>query len=103
MLPDLAPGDLLLISYRAKVRDRQIVVARLVDGAIVVKRAAERRRTRTGEHGWWLLSANPAVGVDSRHRGVVPDTEVFGVALARVWPRPRRLTVARSPALRRHK
>ncbi len=91
MTPVLAPGDRLLVSYRRPVRPGAVVVARLADGTVAVKRAAERRTTRTGAPGWWLLSDNPGEGVDSRHRGVVPEGDVIAVTMARVWPRPRRL------------
>ncbi len=84
MAPALRPGDRLLVSYRRTPRVGDVVVARFADGTLAVKRVAERRTT-----GWWLLSDNPEAGVDSRHRGPVP--EVAAVALARVWPRPRRL------------
>lgn len=94
MRPLLAPGDRLLVSYRRPVRPGAVVVARLADGTVAVKRAARRRTTRTGAPGWWLLSDNPDEGVDSRHRGVVPDTEVLAVAVVRIWPRPRRLRAA---------
>ena len=67
-----------------------MVVARFPDGTLAVKRAAERRTTRDGRPAWWLLGDNPG-GVDSRHRGPVPDADVLGVALARVWPAPRLL------------
>lgn len=86
MLPALRPGDLLLVSYRREPVEQALVAARFPDGTVVVKRAAERR-----EAGWWLLSDNPAEGVDSRHRGPVPDADVLAVVLARLWPRPRRL------------
>lgn len=91
MRPGLAPGDRLLVSYRRTPQPGDVVVARLPDGVVAVKRATERRTTRTGSPGWWLLSDDPEVGVDSRHRGAVADTEVMGVVLARVWPRPRLL------------
>jgi type IV secretory pathway protease TraF len=68
-----------------------LVLARLADGTLAVKRASARRTTATGRPGWWLLSDDPAVGVDSRHRGPVPDEDVLAVVLARVWPRPRPL------------
>ena len=100
MRPLLRPGDRLLVSYRARPAAGRVVVARLVDGAVVVKRAVERRRTRAGGPGWWLLSEDPAVGVDSRHRGVVSEADVVAVALARVWPKPRRLPVEGSPPAR---
>jgi phage repressor protein C with HTH and peptisase S24 domain len=91
MTPALRPGDRLLVSYRRTARPGDVVVARLPDGTVAVKRAAERRTTRSGAPGWWLLSDNPAEGVDSRHRGVVADEDLIAVTVARVWPRPRRL------------
>ena len=66
------------------------MVARFADGTVAVKRAAERRTTRTGEPGWWLLSDDPDVGVDSRHRGVVPAEDVLAVVRLRLWPPGRR-------------
>ena len=95
MAPTLADGDRLLVSYRRAVRRAvrpgDLVVARLADGTIAVKRAAERRTTRDGSPAWWLLSDDPDVGVDSRHRGPVADEDVIAVTVARLWPRPRRL------------
>jgi phage repressor protein C with HTH and peptisase S24 domain len=88
MRPGLADGDRLLVRYGARVRPGAVVVARFADGTLAVKRAADRRTTRDGSPAWWLLGDNPA-GVDSRHRGPVPESDVIGVALARVWPRPR--------------
>ncbi|MGY2702668.1 S24/S26 family peptidase [Nocardioides sp. HB32] len=90
MLPALRPGDRLLVSYRRPVHAGDLVVARLADGTIAVKRAVGRRVTASGEPAWWLLSDNPAEGVDSRHRGPVPDPDVIAVTVARIWPRPRR-------------
>jgi len=89
MRPGLAPGDRLLVSYRRSPAEGDVVVARLPDGTVAVKRAVERRTTRTGEPGWWLLSDDPEVGVDSRHRGAVAAADVLAVVLLRVWPRPR--------------
>jgi signal peptidase I len=89
MLPTLRAGDRLLVSYRRTPRVGDVVVARFADGTVAVKRAAERRTTRTDAPGWWLLSDNPDAGVDSRHRGVVPDGDVMAVTVARIWPRPR--------------
>lgn len=91
MEPLLRAGDRLLVSYRRRPQEGDVVVARLADGTVAVKRASERRTTASGAPGWWLLSENPSEGVDSRHRGPVPEAEVFAVTLARVWPRPRRL------------
>jgi phage repressor protein C with HTH and peptisase S24 domain len=91
MTPTLAAGDRLLVSYRRPVSPGDLVVARLADGTVVVKRAAERRTARDGSSAWWLLSDNPEHGIDSRHRGAVPDRDVIAVTVARIWPRPRRL------------
>ena len=89
MEPALRDGDRLLVRHGATPSPGDVVVARFVDGTLAVKRADGRRSTRTGEPGWWLLSDNPEVGVDSRHRGVVPADEVLAVVLGRLWPRPR--------------
>jgi nickel-type superoxide dismutase maturation protease len=86
MHPTLAPGDRVLVTYGRTPARGRLVVARFADGTTAVKRVAERR-----DAGWWLLSDNPDEGVDSRHRGPVPDEDVAGVVLLRVWPRPRLL------------
>lgn len=91
MRPGLRPGDRLLVSYRRRPRAGDVVVARFPDGVAVVKRAVERRTSRSGAPAWWLLSDDPEAGVDSRHRGPVADSDILAVALLRVWPRPRRL------------
>lgn len=88
MRPTLEPGDRLLVRYAVPVTAGRLVLARFPDGTLAVKRAVERRRTRGGEPGWWLLSDNPDDGVDSRHRGVIADRDVVAVVVARVWPRP---------------
>ena len=91
MLPTLSPGDRLLVRYGVEPRRDDLVLARFADGTLAVKRAAEERRVRTGEPGWWLLSDNPEEGVDSRHRGPVPRGDVRAVVLLRLWPRPGRV------------
>ena len=89
MVPALEAGDWLLVQYAVRPRSGDVVVARFPDGAIVVKRAAERRGTLSGDPGWWLLSDDPEAGVDSRHRGPVRDSDVLAVGRVRLWPRPR--------------
>ncbi|MEI7058654.1 S24/S26 family peptidase [Nocardioides sp. CCNWLW239] len=91
MEPTLQAGDRLWVSYRRTPEPGRVVVARLADGAVVVKRAVERRTTVSGRSGWWLLSDNPAAPgvIDSRHRGPVADADVIGVVVGRLWPRPR--------------
>jgi type IV secretory pathway protease TraF len=88
MQPTLRPGDRLLVRYAAPVTPGRLVLARFPDGTLAVKRAVETRQTRSGEPGWWLLSDNPDEGVDSRHRGVIPASDVVAVVVARLWPRP---------------
>jgi phage repressor protein C with HTH and peptisase S24 domain len=89
MLPTLREGDLLLVRYGAAPGPGDLVVARFADGTVAVKRAVEGRRTRSGAAGWWLLSDNPDEGIDSRHRGPVPEDDVLAVVRLRVWPFPR--------------
>ena len=96
MLPGLRPGDRLLVRYAATPRPGEVVVARLADGTVAVKRATERRTTATGGPGWWLLSDNPDEGVDSRHRGPVDAAAVLAVARVRLWPWPRVLRRTRA-------
>jgi signal peptidase I len=86
MLPTLRPGDRLLLDYRRLPRPGAIVVVRLPAGVVATKRAAERRPTRLGEPGWWLLSDNAAEGSDSRQYGAVADADVLAVVVRRIWP-----------------
>jgi len=89
MRPTLRPGDRLLVRYAVPVTAGSLVLARFADGTLTVKRAAEPRPGRAGDPGWWLLSDNPDEGVDSRHRGPVPEVDVLAVVRLRVWPSPR--------------
>jgi signal peptidase I len=98
MAPGLRPGDRLLLDYRRTPREGDVVVARLADGTVAVKRAVERRTTASGRPGWWLLSDDPERGVDSRHRGPVPDEDVKAVVVTRIWPLLRRRPVPDSAA-----
>lgn len=90
MCPTMRPGDLLLIRHHpTRIRPGQVVVATFGDGTVAIKRAVEPRSTSSGADGWWLLSDNPAAGIDSRHRGPVASTSIRAVAIARLWPHPR--------------
>ncbi len=91
MLPTLRTGDRLVVRYAARVRPGTVVVARLPDRTLAIKRAVERRTTREGAQAWWLLSDNPGAGVDSRHRGPIAAADVRGRAVLRLWPWPRLL------------
>ena len=82
------------------MRPGALVLARFPDGTLAVKRAVERRTSRSGAPAWWLLSDNPDEGVDSRHRGAVADDQVPAVVVARIWPRPGRPARSRQPRCR---
>lgn len=87
MEPTLRDGDRLLVRYGASARPGQVVIVRLPgrDGVSV------KRLTGRDADGWWVERDNPAEGVDSWLVGAVPDGDLLAVALARVWPLPRRL------------
>ena len=70
--------------HGASPRLGRLAVVRLPDDVLAVKRV-----TRREPGGWWVERDNPDEGVDSRHRGPVPDPDVRAVVLARVWPSPR--------------
>ncbi len=81
MLPSLRPGDRLLIRYGARPRPGHLVVVRLPNRPVGVKRAFQR------VHGGWdVRSDNVAAGTDSRIFGPIPDDDVIAVVLSRVWP-----------------
>jgi signal peptidase I len=91
MRPGLRDGDRLLVDHRRTPRAGDVVVARLPTGTVVVKRAVERRETRTGAPGWWLLSDNAEEGrADSRAYGVIAAADVLAVVVTRIWPPGRR-------------
>ncbi len=81
MLPTLRPGDLLLVVHGGRPRVGRLVVVRLPDGTVAVKRAVRRE-----PDGWWVERDNPREGVDSWSVGAVPDDRVLAAVLARVWP-----------------
>jgi phage repressor protein C with HTH and peptisase S24 domain len=83
MLPTLRDGDRLLVLHGAAPRLGRLVVVRLPDGVVAVKRA-----TRREPAGWWVERDNEAEGVDSWSVGAIPDEHVVAVVLGRLWPRP---------------
>ena len=85
MEPTLYDGDRLLVDYRRPVRAGRIVVVRLPDGVVAVKRA-----TRRESGGWWVERDNPREGVDSWSVGAIPERDVLSVVLLRLWPLRRR-------------
>lgn len=91
MTPTLYPGDRLLVRYGARVAEGDLVLARMADGTLAVKRVGYAAVTGAGSPAWFLLSDNPDEGVDSRHRGPVPARAVLAVVRGRLWPWPRSL------------
>jgi signal peptidase I len=83
MQPTLRDGDRLLVRHGGSPQVGDLVVVRLPDGVVAVKRA-----TRREPEGWWVERDNPAVGVDSWVVGTIADTEVVAVVRLRIWPRP---------------
>ncbi len=81
MEPTLHAGDRLLVHYGASARVGSLAVVRLPDRPIGVKRV-----TRRDADGWWVERDNPAEGVDSWLVGAIPDEDVLGRVLLRVWP-----------------
>jgi nickel-type superoxide dismutase maturation protease len=82
MAPTLHDGDRLLIRHGATPQIGRVVVVRLPDGVLAIKRVARRE-----EGGWWVLRDNPVIGVDSRQVGAIPDGDVVAVVVLRLgWP-----------------
>lgn len=84
MEPTLSDGDRLLIWHGRRPRIGQIAVMHLPERGLGVKRVVGRE-----SDGWWVERDNPAEGVDSWLVGAIPESAVVGVALVRIWPRPR--------------
>jgi signal peptidase I len=86
MEPTLYDGDRLLLLHAGRPRPGGLVVVRLPDGVVAVKRVGHRE-----PDGWWVERDNPAAGVDSWTVGAVPDDAVLGTVLCRFWPPRRRV------------
>jgi nickel-type superoxide dismutase maturation protease len=86
MLPALRAGDCLLVLAGGRVRVGDLAVARRphLPSLELVKRVA-----RHEPGGWYLLSDNPAAGLDdSRAFGAIPETELIGRVLFRYYRPP---------------
>lgn len=81
MQPTLYDGQRLLVLHGVPPRPGGLVVVRLPDGVVAVKRAVRRE-----QDGWWVERDNHAEGVDSWLVGAVPDRDVVGRVLLRLWP-----------------
>jgi signal peptidase I len=85
MQPTLYDGDRLVVRHGATPRLGDLVVVRLPDGVVAVKRAT-MRESAGGQPGWWVERDNPSEGVDSWSVGVIPDADVIAVARFGLWP-----------------
>ena len=83
MQPTLQDGDRLLVLHGASPRAGRLVVVRLPEGVVAVKRAVAHEAA-----GWWIERDNPREGVDSWLVGAIPDHDVLARVLCRVWPLP---------------
>ena len=83
MLPTLAPGDFLVVRWRARVRRGDLVVVRLPGRPLGVKRVV-----RVVAEGWWVEGDNPEASTDSRALGPVSPDAVLGRVVLRYWPFP---------------
>ena len=81
--PTLREGDILLVLHGGRPRLGGLLVVRLPDGVVAVKRAVRRE-----PDGWWVERDNPREGVDSWSVGTIPDRDVVARVLAR-FRRPR--------------
>ncbi len=81
MAPALAEGDVLLVRYDAEPQPGKLVVVRLPERPVAVKRAVRREAD-----GWWVQRDNPDEGVDSWVVGTIPDADVLAVVICRLRP-----------------
>jgi signal peptidase I len=81
MEPTLHDGDRLLVVHGAAPTRGGLVVVRLPDGVVAVKRAA-----RQEPQGWWVERDNPGEGVDSWLVGAIAERDVVARVLLRIWP-----------------
>jgi type IV secretory pathway protease TraF len=100
MAPALRPGDHLLVARRRTVEPGRVVVVRLPnrraqdrrlpDDCPPGHRLAVKRLIRSMDDGaLWVEGDNPFGSTDSRSLGPLPPDALVGVAIARLWPRPR--------------
>ena len=85
MEPTLREGDRLLVRYDAIPRLGDLVLVRLPERAVAVKRVVHQL-----PDGWWVERDNAAEGVDSWLVGAVPEADVVAVVVRRLWPLRRR-------------
>ena len=81
MEPTLRDGDWLLVRHRVAPRVGRLVVVRLPNRPVAVKRVVGR-----DADGWWVERDNPDEGVDSWLVGAIPPADVVAVVVCRFWP-----------------
>ena len=86
MEPTLLDGDRLLVRYDAVPAPGDLVVVRLPDGVVAVKRVAHRE----ADGSWWVERDNPTMGVDSWSVGAIAEPDLIARVTARLWPVGRR-------------
>jgi nickel-type superoxide dismutase maturation protease len=88
MAPTLRHGDHLLVVRRRTAKPGRLVVVRLPGQDTL----AVKRLSRVVDGGaLWVEGDNPFGSTDSRSLGPLPAGALVGVAVARLWPRPRLL------------
>jgi phage repressor protein C with HTH and peptisase S24 domain len=85
MAPTLSDGDIVLVRFGRAARPGDVVLVRWASrpSQLSIKRAQD-----VVDGGWSVRGDNPYGSTDSATLG---PARVLGVALARLWPRPRRL------------
>lgn len=90
MAPTLRHGDQLLVLRRRTARPGRVVVVRLPEAPAGL---GVKRLVRVVDGGaLWVEGDNPFGSTDSRSLGPLPADALVGVAIARIWPRPRAFT-----------
>lgn len=88
MVPTLRAGDVLVVTLDVTTaRPGDLVVVRWPGRPLSVKRLMQIEP----DQSWWVVRDSAQAGIDSFSEGAVPLDGRHGVALARMWPRPRRL------------
>ncbi|MCB1023154.1 MAG: nickel-type superoxide dismutase maturation protease [Acidobacteria bacterium] len=82
MMPTLKPGARVLVDEKAKVRARDIVIARhpFKSNVIIVKRIREI----DANGNYFLISDNPEDSTDSRTFGAVSSNRIIGKVVSRL-------------------
>lgn len=94
-------GDLLVAVWGSRVRAGRVAVVRLPPDAAGHPRPLSVKRVigpdPDAPQRWWLDSDNPREGVTSFEVGSIDDSDVLGVVVFRLFPRPRWLRGRHTP------